>query len=263
MRMVLVLLCLEGAFAFAQIGSSGSYNPGPQLQWTLGAHRSQPTLTATAAGSRNGLSSLVDTDADLGLQRTGTSYGGLVEYSGQTHGFRLAYDGFRQEGERVMGRDVYLDGTPYAAGTALRSKAKVTVLEGIYTYKFVQRSDAWLGLDLGAQYLKADLSAEVLSATPTTQTASPTLPVPQVGISGWSSGADGLLESRVYYHYFTHRGATSHRYGLDARAYLYPSFGLRAFYDVCKIKIPAGSTEGDLDFQLDSKMTGVGLVIRF
>ncbi len=263
MRKVLVLLCLGGVSAFAQIGSSGGYSAAPQLDWTFGVHRSQPTLSGGVAGNKDGRASFVDTDSDLGLQRTGSPFGTFLEYQGQAHGFRVGYDAFRFEGERTLSRDIQLDGVSYASGTGVRSRADVKVLEGLYTYKFIHQADAWIGLDLGLQYLKTNLTATTLSASPAHQSASPALVVPQVGLSGWSSGADGLLESRVFYRYFTLRGASYTRYGLDARAYFYPRFGLRAFFEASKVKAPAGSTQGDLDFHMDSKVTGLGMVIRF
>jgi len=260
---VLVLLCLGGVTAFAQIGSSSLYSAAPQLDWTFGVHRSQPTFSATAVGTKDGKASLVDTDADLGLGRSGSPTGAFMEYSGQAHGFRLGYDALRFEGERTLQRNIWLDGVPYSAGTALRSTARLTVLEGLYTYKFLRQADAWVGLDLGAQVLKTELSALTLSGPPATSAISPTLVLPQVGISGWSSGAGGLLESRVFYRYFRLHGASFSRYGVDARAYLYPRFGLRVFYEAATAKAPAGSTQGNLDLRADSRLTGMGLVIRF
>jgi len=263
MRKVLVLLYLGGVTAFAQIGSSPQYGADPKLGWTFGVHRSQPNFSATAVGTKDGRASQVDTDADLGLGRSGSPYGAFLEYSGQAHGFRLGYDALRFEGERTLARSIQLDGVTYFAGTGLRSKAKLTVLEGLYTYKFLRQADAWIGLDLGVQVLKSELSALTLSGPAASQALSPTVALPQVGISGWSSGAGGLLESRVFYRYFRLHGATSTRYGVDARAYLYPRFGLRAFYEAGTVKAPAGSTQGDLDLRADSKLTGLGLVLRF
>jgi len=263
MRMVLLLLCLEGVAAFAQIGSSEMRTVDPQLDWTLGVQRSQPTITASVQGSRDGRVSLVDTDSDLGLQREGNPFGALLEYKTQGHGFRLAYDSFRLQGEKALPRDISLNGTPNASGSVLRSTAKLTILEALYTYKLFQQPDAWVGLDLGAQFLKTNLTAANLTAQSPTQTAAPSLTVPQIGISGWSSAAGGLLESRMYYHYLVYRGVTATRYGLDGRAYLYPHFGLRTFYEVSKIKVPAGSIQGDLDLRMDAKSFGLGLVVRF
>jgi hypothetical protein len=263
MLKVLVLLCLGGVTATAQIGATPQYGAGPRLDWTLGIHRSQPTISASAAGSKDGRVSLVDTEVDLGLGRSGSPMGVILDYQGTAHGFRLGYDSVRFEGKRVLPRDIWLNGTSYAEGTGLRSKAKLTVFEGLYTYKFIRQPDAWIGLDLGVQVLKTDLSALALSGPPASQTLNPTLVVPQVGLSGWSSGVDGLLESRVYYHYFRLRGATSTRYGVDARAYLYPRFGLRAFFEAGTVRAPAGSTQGDLDLRADSRLSGLGLVVRF
>ncbi len=263
MRLVLVLLCLQGLTAFAQIGRTEGAYVGPRFDWTIGVHRSQPTLSVQAEGSKNGRPSLVDSDADLGLGRKGTPLGFFLEYPGETHGFHLGYDTFQFEGERTLPRDIQLDGVSYLAGSGIQSKAKATSLEGIYTYKFARQADAWVGLDLGAQYLKADLAATPLTAPIATQTVNPTLLVPQVGLSGWSSGADGLLQYSGFYRYFKYRGVSYTRYGLDARAYLYPSFGLRAFYEKSSVKALPGSSLGDLDLRADSKITGLGLVLRF
>ena len=262
MRVVLLLLCLEGVAAVAQIGSTVTVAPAASLNWTFGVHRSQPSFSANVQGSKDGKASLADTDSDLGLQREGGPLGAILEYKGPAHGFRLTYDAYRFQGERTLPRDIILDGIPYASGSPVHSQAKLQVFEGLYTYKLVSQPDAWVGLDLGAQFLKTNLSATNLAAG-SSQTVTPSLAIPQIGISGWSSGVEGLLESRVFYHYFTYRGATLNRYGLDARAYLYPSFGLRAFYEASKIKVSPGSSQGDLDIRLDSKIYGLGLVIRF
>ncbi len=263
MRKVLVMLCLGGVTAFAQIGSPPQYASGPQFDWTLGVHRGSPSFTAAAVGSKNGRISDVHTDADLGLGRSGSPTGAILEYQGQVHGLRFGYDQARFKGDQVLARDIFLDGVAYTAGTRLQSEAKVTVFEGLYTYKFLRQADAWLGLDLGAQVLKTDLAAADLSGSAAPQGLHPTLVLPQVGLSGWSSGAGGLLESRAFYRYFRMKGASCSRYGVEARAYLYPRWGLRAFYESGTVRLPAGSLQGDLDFQADSRQSGLGFVVRF
>lgn len=263
MRVVLVLLCLQGLAAFAQIGRTEGAYAGPRFDWTMGVHRSQPTLSVRAEGSKDGRPSLVDSDSDLGLGRRETPLGFFLEHPGEIHGFHLGYDTYQFEGEQTLPRDIQLDGTSYRAGSGLHSKAKGTVLEGIYTYKFMRQADAWVGFDLGAQYLKTDLSATTLGPSPSTQAVHPTLLLPQLGLSGWSCAADGLLEYRGFYHYLKFRGVTYTRYGLDARAYLYPGFGLRAFFEKSAVSTSAGASLGDLNLRADSKMSGLGLVIRF
>lgn len=262
MRTLLLVLCLQGVAALAQIGSVQRSPSTSPLNWTFGLHRSQPSLSSSLQGSKDGKASLVDTDADLGLRREGGPLGALLEYRNQAHGFRLAYDTLQFQGERSLPRDITLDGIAYAAATPVRSKAKLKAWEGLYTYKLTQQPDAWVGLDLGVQLLKTDHATTNL-ATGAVQTLSPSQTLPQIGLSGWSSGADGLLESRVFYHYFAYRGLSYHRYGLDARAYLYPGFGLRAFYESSRIKIPPGSTQGNLDIRMDGMLYGVGMVVRF
>jgi hypothetical protein len=263
MRMVLFLLCLEGTAAFAQLGSSQWNAQGPQLNWTFGVQRSQPTITTSAQGSKDGRVSLVDTDADLGLTRDGSPLGAFLEYKTGPHGFRVAYDSTKLRGDRTLGRDISLNGVPYASGVVLHSTAKLTVLEGLYTYKFSLQPDAWVGFDLGVQQFKSELTAANLTTMAPAQGASPSMTLPQIGISGGSSGVNGLLESNTFLRYFTYKGASWYRYGLDGRAYLYPNFGLRAFYEAGRIKIPAGSTQGDLDIRMETRTFGLGLVLRF
>ena len=263
MRLAPMLFFLASIPAFAQLGRASDGGPVPLSGWTFGFQRVQPSLSASLQGSRDGKVSLVDTDADLGLARDGNPLGVLLEYQGVAHGFQFTYDSARYRGNRDLPRTIFLDGTPYAAGTPLQTQAKVEVLEGLWTYKFVRRPDAWLGFDLGVQVLRMDLKALAATATPSTQAAHPTGVLPQVGLTGWSSGVDGLLESRVYARYMTYRGATSFRYGVDARAYLYPKFGLRAFFEDGRVRVPQGSVEGDLEVRADRRITGVGVVIRF
>lgn len=263
MRLPTVLLALSGLAAAAQHVGIGPYTPGPQLHWTLGLQRGQPTLSLRAEGSKDGRASRVDSDADLGLQREGSPWGAFLEYHGRASVLQLSYDTLKQSGQRALPRDILLEGTAYPAGTVLSSSVRAKGLGMVYTYKMVNRPDAWVGLDLGLQSLNIDLAALAPGPTPSSQQAHPHLLLPQVGISGWSSGAGGLLESRMYYRYFSRRGAVTTRLGVEARAYLYPRFGVRAFWESSTLRVPAGSLEGDLDLRLEAKAMGAGLVIRF
>jgi hypothetical protein len=262
MRIPALLLCLTSLSAFAQLGAPLRAVGAPNLAWTLGVQKVQPTLSATVSGTRDGRTSLVDTDADLGLSREKSPLGFFGEYSGASSMLLLSYDATEYGGSRAQTRAIALDGHGYVAGTTVVSSAKVRVLDGVWTYKFIARSDAWIGLDLAGQYLMADLSARDATAS-LTQQASPSLLLPQVGLSAWSNGVDGLVETRVYYRLMKLKGASTTRYGLDARAYFYPNFGVRFFYDSSKIRIPAGSLQQDLDIAADRKSTGFGLVLRF
>lgn len=262
MRPVLVLPFLIGLTASAQIGRGSAPVQVPQTGWVFGLQRLQPSLSVQAEGLRDGKATRVDSDGDLGLGRRGGSTGFLAEYQGQEHAFQISYASASFEGSRVLTRDILLDGTAFAAGTDLRSTADVEALEGLWTYKFARSGETWLGFDLGAQVFKADLEAR--SGSPAqVRRARPSMVVPQVGLTGWSSGAGGLLESRAFVRYFAHRGASTLRYGLDARAYLYPSFGLRLVFEDSRIRVPRGSLEQDLDLRADTRFTGLGLVVRF
>jgi hypothetical protein len=255
-----LLLLLSATLAHAQLGRGPAPGTGNTPTWTLGIQKAQPSLALSLHGSRNGLVSDVDAEADLGLGRSGTPMGVFGEYQGLAHGFLVSYDTARTHGDGLLSRDIFLNGTRYGAGTRLATSARIDVFEGLWTLKLARRPDAWLGLDLGAQLLRSDLRAEAGGAV---QTARPAWWIPQVGLTGFSSGLDGLLESRAFVRYFTHRGARSYRYGLDARAYLYPSFGLRAFFEEGRMRIPPGSLRGDLDIRAERRVAGLGLVFRF
>ncbi len=260
MRMVPLLLALTSTLAFAQLGRTDYYQTAPQPRWTFGFAKVQPSFSISVAGVKDGRTSQVDSDADLGLGRHGTPLGLFTEYQGDSQTFAFSYDSATYTGDRVLSRDISLDGVAYAAGTPLQTSAKLKVMEGMWTYKWVRRADAYIGLDLGAQLLQTDLSAQSPAGP---QAASPSILLPQIGLTGWSSGAGGLLESRVYVRYLAYKGASLTRYGFDGRAYLYPSFGLRAFYEDSRLRIPRGSLQQDLDIHADRRVTGVGLVIRF
>lgn len=262
MRLVRALPILAALPLAAQAWSPGGPRAVPATGWVIGVHQLQPTLSVRAEGVRDGRATRVDSEADLGLGRSGRATGFLVEYQGQTQAFQVSYGSPRFGGDRVLTRDILLDGTPYAAGTGVKSSAKVVALEGVWTWKAARSAEAWIGLDLGALALRADLSAHG-SLPVQERRARPGLLIPQVGLTGWSSGADGLLESRLYLRYMAGRGAHATRYGLDARAYLYPSFGLRAFFEATRLRVPQGAFLQDLDLQVETRSTGVGLVVRF
>jgi len=259
MRLGIALL-FASTLAHAQLGRGPALGTGDRPTWTFGIQKAQPSLGLSLHGSRNGLASDVDAEADLGMGRTGTPLGLFGEFQGLAHGFLFSYDSARTHGDRLLPRDIALNGTAYGAGTRLATSARINVFEGLWTLKLSRRPDAWLGLDLGVQLLRSDLRAE---AGGSVQTARPSWLIPQVGLTGFSSGVDGLLESRAFVRYFTHRGARSFRYGLDARAYLYPNFGLRAFFEEGRQRIPPGSLRGDLDLRAERRLTGLGLVFRY
>lgn len=263
MRVPTILLLLTTQLAFAQIGrSEGRGATGPQTGWVFGVQKIQPSLTASIRGTKDGKATSVDAEGDLGLKRNGSPLSFLVEYQGQSQSFHFTYESGRVGGDQLLAQPITLDGTAYAAGTRVQTSAKTEVLEGLWTLKLSQQADAWVGLDLGVQVIRADASA---TATPglITKTARPTMPVPQIGLTGFSSGADGLLESRAFLRYSRYQGATCFRYGLDARAYLYPSFGILAYFEDSRMRVPPGSLQGDLDIRADRRVTGLGLVIRF
>ncbi len=115
--------------AFAQLGAPMGPTAASQLHWTLGVQKVQPTLSASVSGSRNGKTSLVDTDADLGLSRDKSPLGFFGEYSGASSMLLLSYDNTEYGGSRTQTRDIALSDFE-ADALILVQRAEAAALDG-------------------------------------------------------------------------------------------------------------------------------------
>ncbi len=266
MRALSIALLLSTTFAFAQLGAPTQPTTGFQRTFTLGAQSYGPTLSGHFNGVQDGKPFDVDLKSDLGLGKDKSTPGFFLDYQGPRFGFQVTSGAAEYRGNQMVNRTFTLDGTTYLVGTQVQSHLKLATVDGTWTIKLVTESNAWLGLDLGAQVWTIDMDATGIvppATTATTASAKVTAPIPQVGLSGGSRGYNGAVESKLYYHYLAYKKAKYTMYGLDLRIFPVRWFGLRAFYEAGNLDVPKGSIKDDLELQLDRKGLGFGAVLRF
>ncbi len=258
MRQALIPL-LAATAAFAQMGPSRSV--------TLGISSFGPTFTGQMEGVQDGQPISVNLDSDLGLAKDKANLGFLFDYQGPRFGFMAQTGGTDYLGDKTTTRTVTIDGTTYAANTRVKSSLKLKTLEGVWTIRIIPLSVFWVGVDLGVESWKMDVTATGTLAPPAsgTSTASTafTVPIPQLGLSAGSRVPGGFVEVKGFYHYLGAKGAKYTRAGVDARFYPIPHVGLRAFYETETFDVPKGSIQDDLMLKLDRKGAGFGVVVQF
>lgn len=265
MRALPFLLALCGTAAFAQLGRSPAAPPLDR-SFTFGLESYSPDLTGHFQGVQNGQPILLDLDADLGLTRDKTTPGVFLDYQGPRFAFQLSSGSNEYRGDRVLTRNITLNGTTYAASDRVQSYVKLANVEGTWTIKLVRGESAYLGLDLGVQSWKVDLEVHDMPpapATPTNESTSITAPIPQVGLSTGGRAFEGRLEAKVFIHYLGYKSAKYTRTGVDIRVFPVRWLGLRAFWDGGSFDVPKGSVKDDLELKLDRKGGGFGVVLKF
>ena len=263
MRVLLTTLLLSTTAAFAQLGGSNA-PPAADLQrtWTLGGQVYGPTLTGHFNGTIDGQPIKLDLDSDLGLGKDKTTPGFFIDYQGPRFAFQLSNGTAEYRGDRTLTQQITLNGKTFSQSDRVQSHVKLATVDGIWTIKFVKGSDAWLGLDLGAQVWKIDMDATDVT-NPATASTSVSVPIPQIGLSAGGRGFNGGLEAKAYVHYLAYKQAKYTLLGADLRYFPVRWFGLRAFYEGSSFDVPKGSVKDDLEFKLDRKGVGFGGVFRF
>jgi hypothetical protein len=261
MRVLLIAL-LSATAAFAQLGAPMAPASDLQRTWTLGAQVYGPTLTGHFNGSIDGQPIKLDLDSDLGLGKDKTTAGFFLDYQGPRFAFQVASGSAEYRGDRALTQSIQINGQTFSATHEIQSHVKLASVDGVWTIKFVKGSDAWVGLDLGAQVWTIDMDATDVTS-PATASAKVTAPIPQIGLSAGGRGFNGGLEAKAYVHYLGYKQASYTMVGADVRLFPVRWFGLRAFYEGSRFKVPQGSVKDDLEFQLDRKGAGFGAVLRF
>jgi hypothetical protein len=263
MRVPLIALLLSTTAVFAQV-LGGPMAPAADLQrtWTLGGQVYGPTLTGHFNGTISGQPIALDLDSDLGLGKDKTTPGFFIDYQGPRFALQVSNGSAEYRGDRMLTRQITLNGTNFSQSDRVQSHVKIASVDGVWTIKFVKGSDAWLGLDLGAQVWKIDMDATDVT-NPATTSTSVSVPIPQIGLSAGGRGFNGGLEAKAYVHYLSYKQAKYTLVGSDLRYFPVRWFGLRAFYEGSSFDVPKGSVKDDLAFQLDRKGAGFGGVFRF
>lgn len=257
-------LCTTGVFA--QLGAP-NYAPGaPQSTITMGVQTFGPTLSGHMQGTLDGQPMQVDLNGDLGIGKDGAKTGFFFDYQGHSFGFQASTSSTEYAGNRVMTRNVTVNGANYPIGSQVQSRVKLASLDGIWTIKLVSEPDAWMGLDLGLQIWTLDLkTAGALLAVPTPPSSNVSIkaPLPQVGLSGGSRGYNGAFESKAYIRYMKAKGGAYLMVGTDLRMFITRWFGLRAFYESSRLSGSKGAVKDDLEIGIDRKGVGFGAVLHF
>ena len=262
MRVPLIALLLSTTAAFAQLGAPSASASDLQRTWTLGGQVYGPNLTGHFNGTINGQAIALDLDSGLGLAKDKTTPGFFLDYQGPRFAFQVSSGTAEYRGDRTVTQTVTIGDKDYTNGTRVLSHVKLASVDGIWTIKFIKGSDAWLGLDLGAQVWKIDMDATDVT-NPATASTSITAPIPQIGLSAGGRGFNGGLEAKAYVHYLAYKQAKYTMMGADLRFFPVRWFGLRAFYEGSTFDVPRGSVKDDLEFNLDRKGGGFGAVFRF
>lgn len=262
MRALLIAL-LSATAAFAQLGGPMAAPVQDLLRtWTLGAQVYGPTLTGHFNGTIDGQPLKLDLDSDLGLAKDKTTPGFFLDYQGPRFAFQVSSGTAEYRGDRALTQSIQLNGQTFSAAHEVQSHVKLASVDGVWTIKFVKGSDAWVGLDLGAQVWKIDMDATDLT-NPATASTSVSVPIPQIGLSAGGRGFNGGLEAKAYVHYLGYKQAKYTLVGADLRFFPVRWFGLRAFYEGSSFDVPNGSVKDNLEFKLDRKGAGFGGVFRF
>lgn len=265
MRVLPVLLLLTGSAAFAQLGRPPAAAV-PERSFTVGVESFSPDLTGHFQGTLDGQPIALDLDSDLGLGRDKTTPGLFLDYQGPRFAFQLSTGSNEYVGDRVLTRNITVNGTTYAASDRVQSRVKLASVEGNWTLKLVRGDAAYLGLDLGVQSWKVDIDIHDLPTPPATATresTSVTAPIPQIGLSTGARGFGDRFEAKAYVHYLGYKSAKYTRTGVDVRVFPVRWLGLRAFWDGGTFDVPRGSVKDDLELKLDRKGGGFGVVVRF
>lgn len=265
MRALPLALILCGAPVFAQMGRTEGPAPSNR-SFTIGGQVYGPDLTGHFQGIQDGQPIFLDLDSDLGLGKDKTTAGFFMDYQGPRFGFQVSSGSAEYRGDRLLTRSITLNGTTYSAADRVLSHVKLASVDGTWTIKFFSYPEGWVGFDLGVQAWKIDMDVHDVPPAPLTATYSSTsvsAPIPQFGLSGGTRAFDGRLESKATLHYLAYKGAKYTQFGLDVRVFPVKWLGLRAFYEGGSFDVPKGSVKDDLEFKLDRKGVGFGVVARF
>jgi hypothetical protein len=239
-------------------------------KWSIGVYGASPALSGHYMDDEAGTSiSLKD---DFKLNNDGMGFGFHFEYSGPRLGFSLQYSSFDYSGRNLLTKSIRINGEEYGAGYEVASGLSHSLLEALVTYKLLKGGKGWLGVDLGMQSWTLDMTAEGFDTQ--TNPAAPkgesfdyaekfTAPIPFFGASCGVKAMGGRLELGAKYHLVSYSGASYTRFGADARYFVMPWLGLRAFLDNQSFKAPEDSILDSVDAKLDRNSFGFGVVAKF
>jgi len=243
----------------------------PAKKWTFGLYGGTPSLSGHYIDNRDGEDSSTNFDIknDLGLKTDGMGGGLYISYLGRRFGVSLDYLPSNYAGNKIIDRELNFSGETFEAGEVV-SSLKADIIDFTWTIKVFRPQNAWVGIDLGIQAWNLDAKAtgRVVDymgheESKTLNESVPVVPIPQIGISGGFRAFDDRLEARARASFIGYSGASYQRFGADARFYVLPWLGVRAFFDSQSFDAPDGSAVEDIEAKLDRSVFGFGVTFRF
>jgi hypothetical protein len=250
--------------SLSTLSAQGTLKSAPPAgHWNIGVIRQAPDFTGNYA--KTGESSW-DTDRDLGLGKDKTGVGVLLDYEGPRFLLHLATYDQSYVGDKILTQTVTINNQPFLATARLQSQVKVRDYELDWTIKLWRWDAAYIGLNLGFNAWKLEVSALGTSTSGpiVTETAndSVTVPIPQIGLSAGGHFGSGV-DIRGYYNLLSKSGASYHRAGVDLRFFPVKWLGLRANLENESADIPKGSIGTDTAIHITKNGVGFGVIARF
>jgi len=249
----------------------------PAGKFTLGVYAGTPTLSGhfkENGGAANDFKTNFDLEKDLGLETDGMATGLYVSYLGSRFGLSVDYLPTSYAGDKSFKGSVWVDGNELKGTGNLTSSLDTKIMDVNMTIKVIRISTFWLGVDLGAQIwnvegkvsglLKSDDYPDLPPEPQGPYSVAPiTIPVPQVGLSAGFTALGNRLEARGRFSAIAYNGVSYQRVGADARFYVLPWLGVRAFFDGQSLDVPNGSVIEDMEAGLGRSIVGFGVALRF
>jgi len=239
----------------------------PASRWTFGLHHFSPTFDGRVLDTSD-TSNNWDLKQDFAIGKDRATPGIFLSYDGPRFGLLLSMDGQTYKGAQRLVRSVTVDNVTFPSGTDLRSEVELKAFDLAWTIRLFRWEQAWIGLDLGAHSWSLEVQADGQtqvgpSLVSGRATESATVPIPQLGVSAGGHFLEDRAVVRASVRWLGAKGASYTRFGVDARYYVTPWLGLRAFFDTQAFDAPRGSLDDDKEMRLDRSGAGFGLVARW
>jgi hypothetical protein len=234
-------------------------------RWSVGIYTGAPDLKGrmkdwTDPDFRN-----FDLHNDFDLTSDKIGLGFHMEYLGKKLGFSLDYAVQDYAGLSRIDRTIKIGNVELMVGLDVKSSLENSAFDFTGIYKVWQGDKAWAGFNIGVQGWYLDLNAEGTSGLVEPVAAFETfvVPIPPIGVSGGYEALQDRLVLSGKAQFLTFKGASCTRYTADARYYIMPSLGIRAFVDAQRLDAPKDSIVSDIELKLDRNIVGFGVVARW
>ncbi len=239
----------------------------PASKWSFGFHQYSPTFEGHVTDFKDA-SNNWDLVKDFGIGKDGSTPGAFLSYDGPRFGFSLSMDGQKYVGDKILSREVTVDNTKFRVNTQLKSKIDLQAMDLCWTIRVYRWEQAWLGVDLGAQAWDLKVAADG-TTTVNNQTThghgeeKQAVPIPQFGLSVGGHFLEERAVVKASVHILSYKGAKYTRTTADARFFVLPWLGLRAYVDNHAFDAPRNSVDENKEIKLDRMGAGFGIVARW